>query len=163
MKRILCMLSATLLLLTGCGKDDSEVEKETVSMYELSRKMMAADDTLPEMSYVSSSDENAGELFTYLSDLDYELVDSYFLCYSSDGFADEIAVVALKDVDDANEAKKSIEAHVDGRVNMYKQYDPSQTERAENAIITVKDRYVVLIISENQNDVKTAFTDFLED
>ncbi len=163
MKRILCMLSAALLLFTGCGKDDSKDENKTVSMYELSRKMIAADKTLPEMSYVSSSDENAGEVFTYLSDADYELVDSYFLFYSTDGLADEIAVVALKDSDDTTKVKKSIEQHVNGRVSMYEQYDPSQTERAENAIIMIKDQYVVLIISENQNNIKTAFTDFLED
>ncbi len=146
------------MCMTGCG---SQERQPAVSMYDLSRAMMEADDTLPDMSYVSSSDENAADLFTYLSDLEYDLVDSYFLSYSSEGRADEIAVIALKDADDAAKAKASIEAHVNDRVHMYEQYDPSQTGRAENALIFTKDQYAVLIISDRQNDVKSAFDAFL--
>ena len=149
---LLIVVFCVLLGCMGCGQDTPPV-----SMYDLSRAMLAADDTLPEMSYVSSSDENAAELFSYLSDLDYTLVDSYFLSYSSKGLADEIAVIALKNSADADAAKKTIDAHVQSRVAMYKQYDPSQTSRAEEAMVFVSGRYVVFIISDKQHEVKSAF------
>ena len=152
----LCLLLPSL---AGCAQE----EKPAVSMYDLSRVMLAADDTLPEMSFVSSSDDNASELFGYLSDLDYALVDSYFLSYSSKGLADEIAVVALKDAADAAAAAKTIEAHVQNRAAMYRQYDPTQTDRAEGALVFTSGRYAVLIISEKQKDVKTAFDAFMKE
>ena len=155
------LLIVVLCILLGCMGCKQE-DVPAVSMYDLSREMLAADDTLPEMSYVSSSDENASELFGYLSDFDYTLVDSYFLSYSSKGLADEIAVIALKNAADADAAKKTIDAHVQRRVAMYKQYDPSQTSRAEGAMVFASDRYVVLIISEKQNEVKIAFDVFIK-
>lgn len=163
MKRKKCSLLiavlCVLLSCMGCGQEDTPL----VSMYDLSRAMLAADDTLPEMSYVSSSDENASELFSYLSDFDYALIDSYFLSYSSKGLADEIAVIALKNAADADAAKKTIDAHVQNRVAMYKQYDPSQTNRAEEAMVFTSGRYVVLIISEKQHEVKSAFDTFIKE
>ena len=158
MKRKKCSLLiavlCVLLSCMGCGQEDTPL----VSMYDLSRAMLAADDTLPEMSYVSSSDENASELFSYLSD-----IDSYFLSYSSKGLADEIAVIALKNAADADAVKKTIDAHVQNRVAMYKQYDPSQTNRAEEAMVFTSGRYVVLIISEKQHEVKSAFNTFIKE
>ena len=155
---LLIVVFCVLLGCMGCGQDTPPV-----SMYDLSRAMLAADDTLPEMSYVSSSDENAAELFSYLSDLDYTLVDSYFLSYSSKGLADEIAVIALKNSADAYAAKKTIDAHVQSRVAMYKQYDPSQTSRVEGAMVFTSGRYVVLIISDKQHEVKNAFDAFIRE
>ncbi len=162
LKRLTALLSAGCLMAvccTGC----KEEQKPVVSMYDLSRAMLAADDTLPDMSYVSNSDENASELFGYLSDMDYALVESYFLSYSSEGLADEIAVIAVKDAADVETAKKSIEAHVEDRVGLYTQYDPSQTERAEDALVFTSGQYAVLIISEKQDEVKTAFEGFIEE
>ena len=155
---LLIVVFCVLLGCMGCGQDTP-----LVSMYDLSRAMLAADDTLPEMSYVSSSDENAAELFSYLSDLDYTLVDSYFLSYSSKGLADEIAVIALKNSAYADAAKKTIDAHVQSRVAMYKQYDPSQTSRVEGAMVFTSGRYVVLIISDKQHEVKSAFDAFIRE
>ena len=155
---LLIVVFCVLLGCMGCGQDTPPV-----SMYDLSRAMLAADDTLPEMSYVSSSDENASDLFSYLSNLDYTLVDSYFLSYSSKGLADEIAVIALKNAADADAAKKTIDAHVQSRVAMYKQYDPSQTSRVEGAMVFTSGRYVVLIISDKQHEVKNAFDAFIRE
>ena len=155
------ILSLCILLLgcVGCGQN----EKPVVSMYDLSRAMLAADDTLPEMSYISSSDENASELFTYISDLDYALVDSYFLSYSSKGLADEIAVIALKNEADVAAAMKTIESHVQERTAMYRQYDPSQMDRVEGGLVFTSGRYAVLIISDKQKEVKSAFEGFINE
>lgn len=160
-KKFAALAIAVCLLLSCAGC--KQAEKPAVSMYDLSRVMLAADDTLPEMSYVSSADDNASELFSYLSDLDYALVDSYFLSYSSTGLADEIAVIALKSTADTAAAKKTVDAHVQSRVAMYKQYDPSQASRAEGATVFTSGRYVVLIISDKQNEVKGAFDAFIKE
>ena len=134
---------------------------ETVSMYDLSKAMCAADPSLPEMSRISTSDENAADLFTYFSKLDYEKVEAYFLSYAAKGTAEEIGVIVLKDGRDADECKKSLEAHLQDRINLYKTYAPEQVKRAEKTEILTEGRYVAFIMCDEQKAVIEAFHDFL--
>ena len=71
-KRILVLVLAALsaFALCACGSN----KKATVSMYDLSKAMLAADDTFPKMAYASDSDEEAETNFTYFSDMDYSKV-----------------------------------------------------------------------------------------
>ena len=109
MKKIISvMLALVVLLQCGCGGTKTS---DTVSMYDLRQTMEAADKSLPEMLNASSADENAADQFAYISDLDYGKVDSFFLSYAKEGTADEIAVVAVKDENDIDEAKQSLETH----------------------------------------------------
>ncbi|MBO4289676.1 MAG: DUF4358 domain-containing protein [Lachnospiraceae bacterium] len=135
---------------------------ETISMYDLSKAMCAADPSLPEMSRISSSDTNAADLFTYFSKLDYEKVEAYYLCYAAKGTAEEIGVIALKDAKDADECKKSLEAHLQDRINLYKTYAPEQVKRAEKTTIFAEGRYVAFIMCDEQKAVTEAFHNFLE-
>ena len=163
MKKLLCLLLALLLLPVGCAKPGPEPTSETetapmVSMYDLRKTILEAQPDLPEMSSVSSSDENAGELFTYLSDLDYEKVEGYFLSYASDGkTANEFAVVCLKNTADLPALETSLKAHIQGRVNLYKTYAPELVEQAGSAEIVTEGRYAALIMCEDRAAVKAAF------
>ena len=131
-------------------------------MYDLSKAMCAADPSLPEMSRISSSDGNAADLFAYFSKLDYEKVDLYFLSYAAKGTAEEIGVIALKDARDAEECKKTLEDHVQDRINLYKTYAPDQVQRAEKAQVLISGRYVALIMCDEQKAVTEAMNSFLE-
>lgn len=164
MKKLLCLLLAALLLLAGCSKPGTPTESETgapksmVSMYDLRKAMLDAQPGLPEMTAVSSSDENAGALFSYLSELDYEKVEGYFLAYSSDGkTANEFAVVCLKDPADLPALEATLKAHIQGRVNLYKSYAPELVEQASAAEIVTEGRYAALIMCEDRAAVKNAF------
>jgi predicted small secreted protein len=151
---ILSLVMVFMLLLSSCQTADSA----SVDISELQQAMLDADDSLPEMKTIDSSNDNADSLFTYLSDVDYTKVSGYFLSYCADGKqADEIAVVELKNASDKQDMLQSLKDHVDGRINLYSTYGPDQVSKAENALIFDKDNYVVLIISDNQNDVRAAF------
>ena len=156
-RRFPVILAITLLAIVGVGCQSSK--KEEISIYDLQKNMLAADDSLPEMLTVNSSASEAADNFSYLSDIDYEKVDAYFLAYSAEGKADEIAVIRLKEDKDVGEAKTSLEKHAQGRVSLYKTYDPSQVERAEDAMVFTSGRYAVLIISDQKEDVRSAFLD----
>ncbi len=164
MKKLICLLLAAALLLAGCAGPAKKAEDETteatpmVSMYELRKAMLEAQPDLPDMTAVSSSDEDAGALFAYLSDLDYEKVEGYFLAYSSDGkTANEFAVVCLKDAADLPALEASLKAHVQGRVNLYKSYAPECVKQASEAEIVTEGRYAALIMCEDLAAVKAAF------
>lgn len=155
MKKIISvMLALVVLLQCGCGGTKTS---NTVSMYDLRQTMEAADKSLPEMLNASSADENAADQFAYISDLDYGKVDSFFLSYAKEGTADEIAVVAVKDVNDIDEAKQSLETHRQNRRKLLDQYEPEEVKRIDDGLVFAKDQYAVLIICDDASAVKAAF------
>lgn len=167
---LLLLLCLCLTMLAGCGKketskeNDSEKkneeegkEPELPDMKKLCEDMLAADSSLPEMSFVYGSDENGSDLFQYLADFDVDKVQDFFLAYATEGTAEEIAVVYLKDRDDTEDLEEAIEDHVEGRIIQFRTYDPSQVERCEDAVIEAKDNYVLLIIADEAKAVKEVF------
>ena len=154
-KSLLCIFCAFAFAFSfyGCG-----AKNDSIGIYDLQSAMLSADESLPEMKTVNSSSENASALFSYLCDLDYSKVDSFFLAYCADGKkADEIAVVKLKSSNDTQEAQNLINEHVQKRISLYKTYGPDQVSRAQKAQVFSQSGYVVLIICDNQSAVKSAF------
>lgn len=171
-KYLSVMCVALLMLLCACNgggtaenTEEAAEKKETVSMFDLKTAMLAADDTFPEMLYVSDSDSNAEDLFHYISeDFDYSKIEHFFLAYSSDSSnpSGEVVVIALKDSADAEEAMSELKKHVEHRVKMYTEYDPDSVSKVQGADVFSNRQYVVLIISEKQGKVKAAFEEFIK-
>ena len=142
------------LVLGGCSRAAS---RPSVSMHDLQTAMLAADSSLPEMTAVNDASENAKNLFSYLSDLDYDKVAGFFLAYSAQGRADEVAVIETRDVKDVASAVDTLKKHRENRVKLYQSYQPDQVARAQNALIFDRGNYAVLIISDNQDSIRAAF------
>ena len=159
-KKYVTILLAVVLCISavGCGKEQKKEEK-AVDMKKLQEVVVAADTTLPELKTVTSEDKNAELNFTALSDLDYELVDSYFYSYAQDGDVQEIAVVALKEEGDVAEMMETLEKHVEKRIGTFQEYTPEKVELAEKAVITSEGRYVLFVIAEKSGLIQNAFKD----
>ena len=176
MKRILALILSLLLLigLAACKKaEDSDAAQkngesenaafETVSMYDLSKAMEDAAQ-FEKMNYRSSADDAPQDAFSYISTMDYEKIDAFFITYASNKEtpnADEICVIAVKNADDVGEAEASLRAHREKRVAQYENYAPNQVEKVENALIFSHAQYAVLIISDDNAPVRQAFLDFV--
>jgi len=156
MKRIIAFLLVVMIGVTSVGCSNSKSEK-SVSIETIQKNMLEAGTKFPEMTQVNSVSEDGKDLFSYISDMDYSKVKNYCLAYAGNGLADEIAVIETKSSSDVEEAKKSLEAHKENRVKLYKTYQPDQVERAESGTVFVKGNYAVLIIGEQQKDIKAAF------
>lgn len=159
MKRIFCLLCAAALCLGLCACGE---KTQKINMYELEKSMISADKSLPEMMVTGSWEENAEKAFSYISDLEYNKVSGYFLAYAADGTAYEIAVVQLKDKADVTAAADSLKAHVQDRVQLYKTYEPEQTQRAESAVVKTDGSFVLLIMSDTPQNAETAFKEFIK-
>ncbi len=159
MKRIFCLLCAAALCLGLCACGE---KTQKIDMYELEKSMISADKSLPEMMVTGSWEENAEKAFSYISDLEYNKVSGYFLAYAADGTAYEIAVVQLKDKADVTAAADSLKAHVQDRVQLYKTYEPEQTQRAESAVVKTDGSFVLLIMSDTPQNAETAFKEFIK-
>ena len=76
-------------------------------------------------------------------------------------FADEIAVISVKNKNDAAAAETSLQEHIKHRVSLYETYDPTQVPKLNNALIFTEGRYAVLIVCGDPAAVKAAFDGFL--
>lgn len=159
-KRIACFALAAVLLggAWGCGAQTGDDGKD-VGMAALRDAMLAADPTLPELTTVTSDGEQAASDFTYLSDLDYKLVDEYFYVCADAGTAEEIAVIKLKDAGQAAAAMDSLHKHIEARQGTFREYDPEQLPLTEKAVIIREGRYVALIVCEKSGLVQNVFRD----
>ena len=160
-KRLIALVLVALMVLplVACGKKE---EVKDVDFYELRTKMLEAGENLPDMQTVSSADDNAAELLGYVSDMDYEKVSNFFVSYSSEGLTDEIVVIAVKNEDDAKEAKESLEKHLTHRKNLFANYSPVEGAKLENAILRVVGRYVYLIIADDRSAIEKAFNEMVK-
>ena len=161
LKRILLLSVAALLALSlcACGSSADGEKKATAAldMAQLQQTMLAADPGLTDMTSITGAGSDAETLFAYVSALPYSKVDNFLLSYSTAGKADEIAVIAVKDPADAEEAARTLREHVTQRLKLFRQYGPDQAARVEKALVFTKDNCAVLIIADQSQAVKTAF------
>lgn len=160
LKNFLILLCGLLLaaLAVGCGAEKTAQENETaVNMQALQESMLAADTTLPQMKVAASDDAQAELNFSAFSDFDYAGVQSYFYAYAEDGGAQEIAVVELKDVQDAAALMNTMQDHLEERRGALGAYAPDLLPLIDHAVIKQNGRLVAMIISEKSGLVQQAF------
>lgn len=157
---LLVGLIALLAVCSACGDRQGETA-QTVDMAALQQALLSADPTLPEMLSITGAVSDAERLFAYVSDLSYGKVEDFLLSYSSEGKADEFAVIAVKDPADVQAAAESLRAHLEQRLTLFRQYTPDEAKRAEKALVFTQDQYAVLLISDGNQAVKNAFEEFL--
>ena len=143
------------------GSNDAGTKKDKVDMKALAEECIAADSSLPAMLTVDSSFDDAARQFAFISDVEYDLVDSFFLAYSEAGLADEIAVIKMKDSADAETMKKSLEEHIDDRIKLFSSYQADQVERVEKNSCYKNGEYVVLIICDGKNKVRKVIDNYI--
>ena len=164
-KRAAGLMLAALMLLAclGCGGDAAaDADEPDVDLEVLLQAMMEVDTTLPEMVTRSSSEPEAKDNFSYLSDLDYGKVEAYFYAFADAGTAEEIAVVKLKDKTDAAAMMESLHKHVEARQGTFEEYDPEQVPLTQDAVVLREGRYVTLIVSKKNGLVQKEFQKFFQ-
>ncbi|MBQ6263142.1 MAG: DUF4358 domain-containing protein [Clostridia bacterium] len=163
MKKVLSLLAAVLAVLfaVGCG---GGTKVRDVSMFDLSRAMLGAAE-FGEMSYVSSADDNAEDLLSNVSDIEWGKVRSFFIAYATEGMgnADEIVVIAVSDPADVAEAEASLRAHLESRRAIYATYDPTQSGKLEEGTVFTVDNLAVLTVTGDNGAVKDALDKFISD
>ena len=150
---------ALIIVLTGvlasCGK-----EKEVAGKYKASEVMetvLGGMNDLPEMITVKSGDDNAENVFTYLSEVDYDKVSDYEYQYAKEGSAEEIAVIRMKDESDMKRVKEGLEKRLADRKNHFELYNTEEVPKFDGATVVVKDNYAILIIGSQAQNGKYEF------
>lgn len=152
---LLCVITAAMCLVS-CSHGSDTLD---ISMYDLSKAMLASSDKFGDMSYVSSDDSDKEKLFKNVSDMDYSKVDKFFISYATDGSknADEIVVIQLKSNDDVTVAKDSLNKHLEYRKSLYATYMPSQSSKLLKAKVIAYSNIVCLIVADDVGSAEDSF------
>ncbi len=146
------LLLALALSLAGCGGH------EGADPIALGERLASMAEGLPDMTAVTSGGEATGaELFPYLSDMDYGLVEGFYLSYATAGSAEEIALIRVKDASDLAEARASLERHLENRRNTFRTYDPEGAALLETARIAASGGIAALFVCENASQLAGEF------
>ena len=145
------LLLALALSLAGCGGH------EGADPIALGERLASMAEGLPDMTAVTSGGEATGaELFPYLSDMDYGLVEGFYLSYATAGSAEEIALIRVKDASDLAEARASLERHLENRRNTFRTYDPEGEALLARARVLTTDDSAVVLVCENADELAAA-------
>ena len=152
MKKIIAPLLAVISVtaFTACSNNSqngsSQSSEVFADMFELSQKMLKADDTLPIMMTVSNDEDKDGQKFRQHCDFDFSKVKSYFWSYEETGKPYEIAAVELKDSSATEALKASLDKHL-----------TSIGADKNNSEIVSKGNYTALIACNQKDKVKETF------
>ena len=144
LKKILLALSLSTLLLTACSSEETfnEVDLEKLATDILETKSFDDELVKVESSVVEAkyfiSDEDSQNMVVYMS--------------SNGATPEEIALFSVN-----SDQKDTIEKAIDDRIQdlkiSFESYAPDEMYKLEEAVVTVQDGYVYMVISNNSNDV----------
>ena len=162
LKRLTAIISLLCIIASLCAC--SAKGEAQISLYDLKTAMVQATDKFDEMTYASSEDNDAANIFTNISDMSYSKVNAFFVYYATNGTgnADEIAVIQVKNAKDLTEARKSLEAHLEKRKSLYSTYDKSQLKKLEGARVVSNGNCTALIVGDEADKISDAFNNFFE-
>ena len=153
------VLSAILIcgIFVSCG----DVAEE-ISMFDLNQALIEFTGNPDEMKYASSSDTNAEDLLSHVSNIDYGKVKAFFITYASNGRgnADEIVAIQVKKKSDLNEAAASLKIHLDTRKTLYATYDKTQMPKLEKAKVLTRGTLAILMVADDADKMEAAFFKF---
>ena len=155
MRKLIAAIISLLLLisLAACAGNANN----SVDVLTLKKHMVDENASLPSTDCAKSDDENGKNAFSYLCDIDYGKVGSYFFCYSASGGPEEIAVIRLKSASDVEEAKSAVKKHVETRKALFKEYDPEGAAFYEQALVFSDGNDVVLIVCSSPMAIRSAY------
>ncbi len=154
----ICLCSLLCMTVTSCGKTAVVSANNNVNLQELTTKIASQAGKLPEMSTYSSKDADAEDWFNYLCDFDYSKVENYYISYATNGNAEEIFLIQLKDSSDIGFATIALQNRIQSRTEQFKLYLPKEVSKLSSAKIVSKDTIIALLVCPDEYSAQKAFS-----
>lgn len=140
---IICVSTACLGILAGCGKKKSVDLDAQALVDELQGSGIFSSELTP------VDEESASYMVPAADGTDVELYKN------EDGSkADEILILTGKDSSVLEDNKEAAETHLNDVKTSFEDYIPQEAAKAEDAVIVDQDKYVVLCISDDSDEAK---------
>lgn len=135
------IIAIPVILLSGCG-NGSEPAKEPAPS-EITSAIMA------EINIPSAVEKDKDSIGAYY-DVDVNQTEalSVFIC-GSGAYPDELAIFKMNSADEAQKASEAVQKRLDSQIELYSDYTPNEMYKLNDASVTVKDKYVMLFVCEN--------------
>lgn len=146
MKKLLCFIFSFLLLLTLAGCSGEQASETDMTLDDIAAVIQNGQQELPELKRITSKDM---DFTTWLSDyylLEVEQVDGGVICYADGVEASEIAVLLMADEKDCKAAEEALNVYIQNRASVFEGYAPQQAAMVKSGIVSVKGRYIALLI-----------------
>lgn len=124
------------------------LEVKEPDMTELKEKISSTAD----FTYMVEGDAQRLRKLYYINKNDVE--DFIFFAPKTNMDASEILVLKAKSYEDIDELKGLIEARIEKAAKSFESYRPDQYELIKDRIFQVRGKYLILIISENSQEVR---------
>ena len=145
------MLAATLVIMTGCGSEDSGASCREI--------IDGCKKIAPEGSFdtlVSYGEDLYEDSFDNLYGIQFkDISDGAILYTESGGLADEISIVCMKDNSDVQVAKQKLQERIEARRKTFSGYKPEEVYKLDNASVIVQGNYAALIISDDNESFES--------
>lgn len=155
MKKLITIMMAavmTLGLLTGCGNESSNSDKE-ISVSETAEKVLKSTTVIAEL--VEATDNNIDIIY---SGYNAEYVAEYkvYTC-ASRATCEEVALFKAKDDESVDKVKEMVLQRVNDLIEETENYNPAEMPKLESPLVLVKDRYVLLVLADDTAPAEKAF------
>lgn len=132
------LTALTVAMMTACGS--VPLELDTAAAADTLMQQVAFDTELSKANEVT-----AGLMFSLPEGVQAEL-------YLGDGaYADELAVFTCENKESLSAVQSAVETHLMDKKSEFEKYMPEQVSKIENAVVTVKEPYVILCVSGDGN------------
>lgn len=153
MKKII--LIAIILALTACTKDKTETaDISTKELLSMLREDMNLENVKTEDITTLETAERYG-----ISPDDVE--EGYVYYTTNDTKADKLIILKAKDNDTLENVQRALSSEIVGLNDTWKN-DETQRSKIENHLFKTKDKYVILAITENADNLEEKFDKALE-
>ena len=150
---IMLGIAGIVCVFSGCSRDTASNDKD-VPISDIVEKLKSELEW--EYSMIQASDAMVDGWYSFDSEKVAE-----FTVYVTDfpSVADEIVVVKLSDKGYLSEAETILKDRVDNRKKEFEGYSPTESYKAENAVITSHGNYVALIVGNDFDKAGSVFED----
>ena len=141
---IAALIVAVIIMLSGNKVSNASFEKVSgaVSGSITSDKMVKSTERYLKKNFGLNAD-------------DYEDVLIYIL--ATNMYANEMVLIKLKDVSQADYVRETIESRIESQINIFQGYAPEATALLKNAILDVRGNYILYIVDSDAVRIDEAF------
>ena len=151
------MLTIVLgLLIAGCSKDQSSTIEPELLANEMADKML---EKVEQPSLMELEPDQIKDLYN----LDPEKLEEYSIRIPMMNVkTNEIAILKVKDAKDVPDVESAIKQRAENVQKQFETYLPDQYENAKNYKLVTKGNYILLVISEDADELLKVYDSFFE-
>ncbi len=147
-KAVFVIVLAFFLIFIYTGQNADDVPMEEIEQQ------------LTENTDLASMSKCGNRMLMQFYGLDYEQLDEYIYYKSTEALSvEELLIVKAKDKSSLDSIKDAAESRIQSQIKTYESYGPKQVAMLENAIITVRGKYLFCCVADAPESYKEVFTD----